>query len=384
MPETVQGRLSAKVESGELTADPSQLALARKLDGLRQALTDQGPLSKKSALGWLMSRGAKPQPPRGLYIWGGVGRGKTMLMDLFFAAASVPQKRRVHFHAFMGEVHDRIAEFRAKLKAGTVRGDDPIEPVAAAIAGETRLLCFDEFTVNDIADAMILGRLFEQLFARGLCVVATSNVPPEELYREGLNRALFLPFIEVLKDRMEVFHLDAERDYRLDADGASRRYVTPLGPGAEACLSAHFRRLTGLERGRPRELANKGRMILVPEAAGSVARFGFGDLCDVPLGASDYLKIAGNFDTVILSEVPRLGPESRNQGKRFINLIDTLYDNHIRLIMSAEAEPEDLWQGAEGVESFEFARTASRLTEMRSDDYWDAAPDWRVRTARAS
>ena len=382
MPETVLQRYLAKVEAGEIKSDPAQLRLVGKLDALRKALAEQGAQSKTSALGWLMARGARPTAPRGLYIWGGVGRGKTALMDLFFAAIHGTRKRRVHFHAFMAEVHERIADFRAKLKAGAVRGDDPIEPVAAAIASELRLLCFDEFAVNDIADAMILGRLFEQLFARGVCVVATSNVPPHELYKDGLNRALFLPFIDMLVERMEVFHLDAVQDYRLGDAEVNRRYATPLGPAADACLDAQFRHLTGLDHGRRRELTHKGRTIVVPEAAGGVARFSFADLCDRPLGASDYLKIAARFDTIILAGVPRLGPDSRNQAKRFVNLIDTLYDNRIRLIVSAEAEPEDLWRG-DGVEGFEFARTASRLIEMRSDAYWDAAPDSRLDAARA-
>ena len=383
MPATVVERYDAMVESGFLAADPSQLALAAKLDALRQALAERSVVSKKSALGWLMARGAKPEAPRGLYIWGGVGRGKTMLMDLFFTATAQPLKRRVHFHAFMAEVHERIAEFRAGLKAGTVRGDDPIEPVAVAIAAETRLLCFDEFAVNDIADAMILGRLFAHLFGHGLCVVATSNSPPDELYREGLNRSLFLPFIDIMAARMEAFHLDGPRDYRLDDVGLAARYVTPLGPAAEACLNAHFRRMTGRDRGTRRELTHKGRAIVVPEAAGGTARFAFEDLCAKPLGAGDYLKIAANFDAIILSGIPRLDPASRNEAKRLINLIDTLYDNRTRLIVSAAAEPEHLWQSADGVEAFEFARTASRLIEMRSDAYWDAAPQPRTKSARA-
>jgi cell division protein ZapE len=384
MPETVLQGYEALINSGHVVKDESQLALVGKLDNLRVRLAEKSLLSKKSALGWLLARGAKPEPPRGLYIWGGVGRGKTMLMDMFFAAVTQPQKRRVHFHAFMAEVHERIATFRAGLSAGTIRGDDPIAPVAASIASDTRLLCFDEFSVSDIADAMILGRLFEHLFAHGVCVVATSNVPPDNLYKDGLNRALFLPFIALMQERMEVFHLGGERDYRQDDVDAGRRYLSPLGPAADAILDAHFRRITGCDRGKARTLTHKGRAILVPEAAGRVARFAFADLCAMPLGAGDYLKLAATFDTIILSGVPELNASSRNEAKRLINLVDTLYDNHTKLIVSAAAEPDHLWQGTDGVEDFEFARTASRLTEMRSDAYWDGAEQVRTKAARAS
>lgn len=372
MRESVRRRYEALADAGELEPDRVQRALADRLDAVNAELAEHACRSKKSALGWLFARGDKPAAPRGLYVWGGVGRGKTLLMDLFFGAAVTPEKRRVHFHAFMAEVHDRIAGFRQRLKMGEVRGDDPIGPVAAEIAADACLLCFDEFSVTDIADAMILGRLFEQLFARGVTIVATSNVAPEDLYAGGLNRALFLPFLERLRERMPVFHLDAPRDYRLDDDGAGQCYVTPLGPAADACLDAHFRRLTGLPKGTPGELAHKGRKIRVPEAADGVARFTFAELCGKPLGAADYGKIAARFHTVILAGIPVFGPEHRNEAKRFINLIDTFYDQHIRLIASAAAEPEALWRGPDaGTETFEFARTASRLIEMRSDAWWE-------------
>jgi cell division protein ZapE len=386
MRETVRRRYEGLAETGELQAEERQLALADKLDALLLRLAERERNSKKSALGWLLARGAKPEPIRGLYIWGGVGRGKTFLMDMFFEAVPVAAKRRVHFHAFMGEVHERIDLFRRKLRGGEIRGDDPIEPVAAGIAAETRLLCFDEFTVNDIADAMILGRLFEKLFSRGVTVVTTSNVPPDDLYKDGLNRALFLPFVALLKERMEPFHLDGRRDYRLDAASPGPLYVTPLGPDADAYLDGHFRRLSGTSTGRRLEIPYKGRTIAVPEAAGGVARFSFQDLCARPLAAGDYLKLAATFSTIILAGVPVLGPSSRNEAKRFINLIDTLYDNHVRLIVSAEAEPQRLWQSREGVEGFEFARTASRLIEMRSDAYWESAsrPAPETKAARAS
>jgi cell division protein ZapE len=233
---------------------------------------------------------------------------------------------------------------------------------------------------------MILGRLFEQLFARNVTVVATSNLPPDDLYKDGLNRALFLPFIARLKERMPEFKLDAARDYRWDGHGDGPLYVTPLGPDADACLRAHFRRLTGVERGKPSSLAHLGHMILVPEAARGVARFSFGDLCSRPLGAGDYLKIAAAFHTIILADVPVLSPAERNEAKRLINLVDSLYDKRVRLIVSAAAEPGDLWQGTDGYETSEFARTASRLIEMRSESYWDEAglPDREMKTARAN
>ena len=385
MGESVRRRYETMVQSGDLDPDENQRALADTLDKLILALAEQARTSKKSALGWLLARGARPEPPRGLYVWGSVGRGKTMLMDLFFRSAPISAKRRVHFHQFMGEVHDRLGEFRGKLSRGEIKGSDPIAPVASEIAAEVRLLCFDEFAVHDIADAMILGRLFEQLFARGTIVVATSNISPGDLYKDGLNRALFLPFIELLQERMAVFELRAPRDFRLDGAGSERRYVTPLGPEAEACLAAHFRHLTGVRRGERREIANKGRRIVVPEAADGVARFSFEDLCARPLAAGDYLKIAAAFHTVVLADVPVLGADARNEAKRLINLIDSLYDKGVRLVVSAAAEPEALLEGIDGVERSEFARTVSRLMEMRSDAYWAAREaSQQVKTARTA
>jgi cell division protein ZapE len=384
MRESVRRRYEAMAESGELKPDAVQRALADTLDALIAELAEGAQKCKKSSLGWLFARGAKPAPPRGLYIWGAVGRGKTLLMHLFFAAAPVERKRRVHFLAFMGEVHERLDRYRRSLKGDEARGGDPIAPVAAEIAAECQLLCFDEFAVTDIADAMILSRVFERLFELGVTVVATSNIEPDRLYEDGLNRALFLPFIALLKERMSVFHLDAPRDYRLDNPGAGPRYVAPLGPDADRCLDAHFRALTGCEHGKRRELAHKGRRIVVPAAVDGVARFSFQDLCIRPLGAGDYLQIAAAFHTIIVAGIPVLGPGQRNEAKRLINLVDTLYDNRIRLIVSAEAEPEGLWQGRDGAESFEFARTASRLVEMRSDAYWEAASrPADMKTARA-
>ena len=239
MRESVRRRYEALAAAGELAPEDDQRKLADALDALIHSIEGRAGATKKSALGWLLARNPRPDAPRGLYIWGGIGRGKTLLMDLFFAAVPTTRKRRVHFHAFMIEVHDRLEAFRRKLKSGAARGDDPIAPAANDIAAEIDLLCFDEFAVYDIADAMILGRLFQQLFARGVTVVATSNVAPDELYAGGLNRALFVPFIARLKERLAIFHLNAARDYRLDGSGTERRYVTPLGPDADACLDAH-------------------------------------------------------------------------------------------------------------------------------------------------
>ena len=373
MRESVRRRYEALAQSGEIVPDATQGALADALDALATSLAGHRRGAANGPLAWLRSIGASLHRPRGLYIWGDVGRGKTLLMDLFFRAVPAKRKRRVHFHQFMGEVHDRIAIFRAKTKNGEAVGGDPIEHVGRALASEIELLCFDEFAVYDIADAMILGRLFEQLFRRGVTVVATTNVAPDELYRDGLNRALFLPFIALLKEHMAVFHLDAPRDYRLDSFGTERRYVIPLGPEADACLAAHFQHFSGVSSGERLEILSKGRRLVVPEAANGVARFSFDDLCSRPLGAGDYLKIAETFHTIILSDVPVLAAERRNEAKRLIALIDTLYDRHARLVVSAEAEPDDLWQGRKGAEAFEFARTASRLIEMRSDAYWNAA-----------
>ncbi len=369
----VSARYEALAQSGAIVPDTVQRSLAVRLDTLGEAVEVRGKGPRQRGLLRMLFRKPKIQQPRGLYIWGGVGRGKTLLMDLFFDTVRTDRKRRVHFHRFMADTHDRIAAFRQRLKTGEAEGDDPIKPVAAGIASEIDLLCFDEFAVYDIADAMILGRLFQQLFKRGVVVVATSNVAPDDLYRNGLNRGLFLPFIDLLKEHMPVFHLDAPRDFRLDSEGAERRYVTPLGQDADACLDAHFRHITGRERGEPLEVANKGRRILVPEAAEGVARFEFEELCSRPLGATDYLRLTERFHTIILSDVPILSRERRNEAKRLIDLIDTIYDNRVRLIVSTEAEPHRLWQAKDGNEAFEFRRTASRLIEMRSDAYWATA-----------
>jgi cell division protein ZapE len=267
-------------------------------------------------------------------------------------------------------------------KRGEVEGEDPIGPVAVGLAREASLLCFDEFSVRDIADAMILSRLFTALLAAGVVVVATSNVAPDDLYKDGLNRALFLPFIALLHERLDVVELDARTDYRLEKLKRAPVYYTPLSPKADAALDAAFLTLTGHERGEPIQIELLGRHLDVPQAIDGVARFDFDALCRRPLGAADYLKLAQRFHTVIVDRIPLLGESERNEAKRFIILIDALYDMRVKLIASAEGEPESLYYGADGAEAFEFARTASRLHEMSSADYL-ALPHGRESGAQA-
>jgi len=360
------------VAEARIEADPAQADLADRLDALAVRLEGYRPTRRPGALGRLI--GARPsEPPRGLYVHGAVGRGKTFMMDLFFEAARVAPKRRVHFHAFMADVHARIHSWRQMRKHGEVLGDDPIAPVAAALASEAALLCFDEFSVRDIADAMILVRLFGALFAAGVVVVATSNVAPDDLYEGGLNRALFLPFLGLLRERMEVVELGARTDYRLQKLARAPVYYCPDDSAAEAAMDAAFLRLAGQPTGAPRELPLLGRILRVPEAVDGVARFGFDDLCRRALGAADFLAIAQHFHTVFVDHIPVLPEGERNAAKRFITLVDALYDRRVKLVASAAAEPDALYQGRSGAEAFEFARTASRLIEMRSLDYLAAA-----------
>ena len=369
MPTSLADLYSEQVHRGHLEQDSSQAAVLRQLDQLSGKLEAYRPARKGGALGWLLGANSTAKPPRGLYIWGPVGRGKTMLMDLFFSHAPVQRKRRVHFHAFMAEVHARVHAWRQDLKRGDVKGDDPIAPVAEALAEEAWLLCFDEFSVTDIADAMILGRLFQALFERGVVVIATSNVEPEALYKEGLNRALFLPFIALLEDRMQVVKLEARTDFRLEKLAGAPVYHVPADAKAHAALTQAFKALTGAERGERRKLSVLGRTVDVPDAKGNVARFSFADLCEAPLGAQDYLVIAREFHTIILDAIPIVPAAQHDVAKRFIILIDALYDQHVKLIASAAAQPPELYTASEGREAFEFERTASRLIEMRSDDY---------------
>jgi cell division protein ZapE len=369
MSHNVASAYADKVRDGQVEADPAQEQLVAHFDHLLDALTALRMERRSSALRRLFRRRKDKALVRGIYVWGSVGRGKTMLMDMFFEAAPQRRKRRAHFHAFMHDVHKRIHAWRQDKKAGLAKGDDPIQPVADALASEARLLCFDEFSVTDIADAMILGRLFEALFVRGVVVVATSNVEPARLYEGGLNRALFMPFIALLQERMEVIRLDARTDFRLEKIGGSPVYYTPPDESAHTAMDKIFQSLTGKEHGEPSTLPVLGREVNVPEAAEHVARFTFNDLCGKPLGSADYLALAENFHTILIDDIPVMPQHMRNEAKRFINLIDTLYDQHVKVVASAQAAPMELYTGAEGREAFEFERTASRLIEMQSHAY---------------
>ncbi|WP_288430612.1 cell division protein ZapE [uncultured Agrobacterium sp.] len=367
---SVVEQLNALTASGDLKADAAQLDVAAHLDRILADLKLRKPAKKKSALGWMFARkAASAAPVKGLYVHGSVGRGKTMLMDMFFHMAPVEKKRRCHFHEFMADVHNRVHAHRQKLKAGETKQADPIPPVAAQILAEAELLCFDEFTVTDIADAMILARLFTELFANGCTLVTTSNVVPDNLYKDGLNRGLFLPFVDLLKKHVEVVSLDSPIDYRMEKVKSLPVYVTPLDGAADQAMDMAWHHLTAGQIVTPTEIEMKGRSILVPKAAGRVARFTFRDLCEKPLGAADFLAIADRFDTIFIDHIPFLNADRRNETKRFIILIDALYDHTVRLFASAAVMPEELLGTRKGTEGFEFDRTASRLFEMRSADY---------------
>jgi cell division protein ZapE len=368
MPASLSARYADLIEAGEIERDPAQTALVERLAELESRLRERQLSRKSSQLGWIFSRQQRPEPIRGLYIHGDVGRGKTFLMDLFFEASTVARKRRAHFHEFMLDVHERLREFRQQ-HVNDSNGADPIRHVAADISAETLLLCFDEFHVNDIADAMILGRLFGALFEHGVVVIATSNVAPDDLYSGGLQRDRFLPFIALIKQHMEVVRLRARTDFRLEKLADVSVWYVPADAAATEKLDRAWRRLTGAAPVSPRELHIKGRTLRVPAAAMGVARFGFHDLCEQPLGAIDYLRLAREFHTLLIDHVPVMGFDERNAAKRFITLIDTLYDNAVKLIASADAEPDALYEADEGIERQEFLRTASRLIEMRSQSY---------------
>ncbi len=363
----VVARYDARVRAGDLAPDPAQRGAAEALDAMM------------ARLGHELARRRRPfrapRPVTGLYLWGGVGRGKSMLMDLFFAEAPLAAKRRVHFHEFMAGVHEDLDTWR-RMSPGDRRaaphrvrgaGDDPIPPVARKIAQRATLLCFDEFQVTQIADAMILARLFEALFADGVAVVATSNRHPDDLYADGINRQLFLPFIRLLKSACEVRELASPTDYRLQHLTEAPVWHAPLGPNAEAAMDDAWRRLTLGAEPQSCTLTLKGRKLHVDREAAGVARMPFEALCARPLGAADYLRLAAAFPTLMLDGIPLLTPERRNEAARFTALVDALYEAKVKLVASADAEPDDLYPAGDG--SFEFQRTASRLHEMRSEAY---------------
>jgi cell division protein ZapE len=358
--------LAARRAAGEVHADPVQEKVVQKLQAIYEqlgAMADH-PAPKPGLFARLgLGHAAKPPAgPRGLYIWGPVGRGKSMLMDLFFAG--------VHFHEFMLEVQDRLHRRREELAAkGAPPEADTIVPIAKQIASETRLLCFDEFQVTNIADAMILARLFEVLFDEGLTVIATSNRKPDDLYKDGLQRERFVPFIDLVKQRLDVMELGGDHDYRLNRLRNFDVYLTPLGAWANAKLDEAFRALSGGADGEPRVLRTQGRDVEIPRAAPGVAMADFLDWCAKPMGAADFICIAANFHTVIVADIPKMGPDSQDKAVRFVTMIDEFYEKKVKFICSAATAPTGLY--IEGDGAFEFQRTVSRLMEMQSPEYLD-------------
>ncbi len=360
---SVTDRYKALVAAGELRADADQ---ATAIDVLAKVQAEIEAVPQRGSTIWRFL-GRKPEPVRGLYLWGGVGRGKSMLMDLFFDSVHIQRKRRAHFHEFMLDMHARLKAERVKEEG------DPIPPIVAALADETRLLCFDEMVVNNMADAAIMSRLFSGLIAAGVTVVTTSNRHPDDLYKDGLNRQLFLPFIDLVKDSLDIIALDGPTDYRRDRLGSAQIWLVPNGPEATAALSETFFRMTDYP---PEDRAHVptlemdvggGRMLHVPKALKGVAVFSFKRLCAEARGASDYLAIARRFHTVIMVGIPVLGPQNRNEAARFVTLIDALYEYRVKFLASADAAPDNLYPEGDG--RFEFDRTVSRLMEMQSEEY---------------
>ena len=371
MPGQLRAAYRQRLAAGDLAADPAQAAAVEALSRVETALSKSRPKG--------LFR--KPDGVKGAYLWGPVGRGKSVLMDMFYDVAPVEPRRRVHFHAFMGEVHRRVDAWRKGDAAarqalfgpfhnGRMRSDDPIPPVADMIAAEARLLCFDELQVTDIADAMILGRLFEAVFARGVTLVSTSNRPPEDLYKDGINRQLFLPFIEMLRSRMEIVEVPGERDYRLERLRAAKTWFSPIDPDNERQFDSLWSDMLGAGEEVGATLEVLGRKEHWPRAAGGLLRAHFASLCAQALGPQDYLAVAERFHTVFVERVPRLTPDRRDQARRLATLVDTLYEARARLVVLADGEPETLYPV--GDMAFEFERTASRLREMRSTAWLEA------------
>jgi len=365
---TLEKNYYQQMNSQGLVVDHAQLALIRQLTSLVEEL-------QKSLPGRLWAWRKPKKIIKGLYIYGQVGRGKTMLMDLFYHTLSREDKLRVHFNKFMQDVQEKLENERQKITAGKVKYHDPIPPVAAVLAARAKILCFDEFSVTDIADAMILSRLFTQLFAHGVVLVATSNVPPDELYKNGLNRALFLPFIQVLKQHVSLFTLDGAVDYRMEKLIDKPFYLTPLGSKTTQKMDEAFACAVGTTTPTPQMIEARGRRIEIPQAAGKIARFDFDDLCTKPLGSHDYALLTQKYRCFFIDNVPIFNNMMRNEAKRFILAIDTLYEARAKIFISAAAPPDKLYQSSiQTTESFEFQRTASRLYEMQSADYLNRFP----------
>jgi cell division protein ZapE len=366
----VQRAYGELVAEGRIAAEPSQKALCERLDRLIEELSQRLLSRKSSHLGWLFGRQSAARGGlKGVYIYGDVGRGKSMIMDLFFDLAPEPRKRRTHFNEFMADAQDRIQRQRQAYADGQTREPDPIPPVAMQLANEAQLLCFDEFSVTDIADAMILGRLFSGLFERGVIVVATSNMAPDQLYADGLNRSLFEPFIDMLKASCDIFELVAVEDFRLAKLAKGQAYLSPLNEKNRKLMDSLWGTMIEGEREGSHVFQIKGRQFTAHRSAGRFARFTFKELCGEPHSARDFLAIVARYDTIFIENVPIMDYGMRNEAKRFILLVDTLYDARIRTVMSAEASPHALYRASRGNEVFEFRRTASRLIEMQSDAY---------------
>ncbi|CAK0753436.1 Cell division protein ZapE [uncultured Gammaproteobacteria bacterium] len=363
----------ARCAAGALRYDSDQELAVEKLQSVYLALRSYQPQAagqgggwlSRIGLSWLRAREEDPVP-QGLYIFGSVGRGKSMLMDLFFETAPIERRQRVHFHQFMLDVHRRLFELRKA--GGAARGaDESLNDLARELAGQALLLCFDEFQVYDIADAMILGRLFTALFELGVVVIATSNLAPDLLYKDGLQRERFLPFIALLKQRLDVLALDGGTDYRLDRLKGTQVYFQPLGAQTDRALEQVFTSLTGGERGEATHLLAQGRRVEIPRAAKGVAWVDFWELCAKPFGTADFLAIAVHFHTVLVDDVPQLTAGQRNEARRFIFLIDALYEHKVNVVIAADCPPELIY--AEGSHAFEFERTVSRLQEMQAESY---------------
>ncbi len=374
-------------DEGEIRPDDDQLRVLKHFERLYAELKDYPEVGNRSGgltlKSWRFSNlfrwsGGDKTPPRGIYVYGGVGRGKSMIMDLFYSVAPLKSKKRVHFHEFMLDVHARMKEWRSlsgkerAARGGRASEDDPIPPVARQMAAEATLLCFDEMQITDIADAMVIGRLFKEMLECGVIVVATSNRPPDDLYKDGLNRQLFLPFIDKLNTEFDVITLNGPTDYRYDRLKGVQTYYSPVNEETTQKLSETFFRLTdrdvdNRDKVPSDELMVQGRTLFVPKAARGVAVFSFKRLCANPLGAADYLAIARAYHTVIMVAIPQLSKEKRNEAKRFVTFIDALYEHGVKFVCSAEVEPMDLYPVGDG--SFEFERTVSRLMEMQSEEY---------------